>query len=1126
MNLRTILKRIRAHTTVQELLEKTKHSPEVPLVLRGLAGSSPAFLLTIAFETLQRPFLILLEEEDESSLLRSDLEQLLGSDEHILYFPSSGRKPYDTDQIPDEHRLLQRAEVLQQLTENFDRGFMLTSIEALFERLPAPTALKQQTLFLTPGQEIAPETLVGHLSSYGYEPVEFVHHPGEFALRGGILDYFPFSSQYPIRVEFFGDEIDTLREFDPTTQRSISTRTRARVAPAPEQGELTTETSATLFDYLPGRTLIVHTDEDILRERVHSLFQQAREAHARQETPAPPPEQRYVDTATFQKHLASFPRWILHPTEQASAGHTFTFATAPQPDFGGHIQLLRQRLEQLQHKGVQTLICCDSQGQRRRLEELLQTEEDASLPCSLQVVPLQAGFEWPELSLAVYTDHQIFNRYFRPSTRKRTRSRGGLTLRELKQLKPGDYVVHIDYGIGQYAGLETITVRGKQQEAVKVLYRGNDVLYVNIHALHKLHKYKGKDGTPPRITRLGTQEWERLKSRTKRKVKDIARELITLYAQRKQSPGFAFDPDTVWQREMEASFPFDDTPDQAEATEAVKRDMEQPVPMDRLICGDVGFGKTEVAIRAAFKAVQSGKQVAVLVPTTLLAHQHYETFQERLKNYPVNIAQLSRFVPRKEQRAILQGLASGEVDIVIGTHRLVSKDVRFHDLGLLIIDEEQRFGVAVKEKLRQLRVNVDTLTLTATPIPRTLQFSLLGARDLSIINTPPPNRQPVITEIHSFNNDLIRDAILYEIHRGGQVFFLHNRVQTIEEMAQTLRRLLPGVRIQFAHGQMKPSELENIMLEFVQHHFDVLVCTNIIQNGLDIPNANTIIINHAEQFGLAELHQLRGRVGRSDRKAFCYLLTPSIHTLTKEARQRLQAVESFSELGSGFNLALRDLDIRGAGNLLGAEQSGFIAEVGFETYHRILEEAVQELREEEFGELFDTPAAPSAPEPAIDAEVDALLPPSYVSSPDERLHLYRRLSEATSDEALEDIRQEMHDRFGPLPEEAEHLLLLLRMKRMARNLRFPRVQYKRERLFLELPQQEDTYFYEQLFQPLLAALSQLEHRFVLKDQKGRVRAIIQQVPSLTRACQLLHTLEQRVAHSPEEPALNEDLNER
>lgn len=1078
------------------------------LHLRGLAGSLSAFVLYELSRYLCGPVLALTPDEEQAAYLLSDLEQLLGASERLLRFPATGQKPYDPEQILDPAPLIERTDVLRRLAEGF-HGLLVTSAEAIVPRVPPPDQVRQETLVLHPGMAIDPNQLLGRLITQGFERVEFVEAPGEVALRGGILDVYPFTGTHPLRLEFFGDEIDTIREFDPRTQRSISHLTTAYIAPN-LSAAISKEKGHTLFDHLPTETLIALFEEGAIFDLVQARFTEAEQAYARLATPTdqPSPQACYLSPAELATYLNRYPALLFGTLAEAET--TLTWDTHPQPVFHGNLNLLRARLQENAQRGWQTIILCDSRSQEARLHDLLQEEIEGG-GVHLRLESLHEGFEVPQARLAVYTDHQIFGRYHRPSTRRRRRVLGGLSLRALQNLQPGDYVVHVDFGIGQFAGLQRITIRGQQQEVVRLHYADNDVLYVSVNALHKLHRYTGKEGHQPRLTKLGSGQWEKIKARTKKRVKDIARDLIQLYAQRKASCGFAFSPDTVWQREMEAAFEYEDTPDQAAATEAVKSDMEQPVPMDRLVCGDVGFGKTEIAIRAAFKAVQDGKQVAVLVPTTILADQHYETFTRRLAPYPVRIEVLSRFRSPAQQRAVLGELAAGKVDIIIGTHRLLSQDVRFKDLGLLIIDEEQRFGVAAKERLRQLRVEVDTLTLTATPIPRTLQFALMGARDLSLISTPPPNRQPIVTEIHTFDETLIRDAIRYEISRGGQVFFIHNRVQSIYEMAARLQAIVPDVRIAVAHGQMKARELELIMHDFMARKYDVLVATNIIESGLDLPNVNTILINHAEQFGLSDLHQLRGRVGRSDRKAFCYLLVPSIHGLTREARQRLQAIEEFSELGSGFAIALRDLDIRGAGNLLGAEQSGFIEEIGFETYQQILDEAIRELREEAFADVLG-PLPPRPVETSVDVEADAFIPNTYVRSHVERLNLYRRLSEATEETALEAFREELADRFGPIPPEVDNLLEAARLKLLGQALRLPKVLFKNQRLFLEFPlQEEDPHFYEHHFLSLLERLSQLDRRYVLKDQHRKLRAVVQDVPDLATAVQMLRQLQRAEA---------------
>jgi len=1097
------------------------------LQVKNASGSLPAFFLT-DIQSRAGSMLCLMPDEDAAAYLQADLEQLAG-ETPVLRFPATQRKPYDTEQMTDSGPLIERADALQILADNFE-GVVVTSIDAVSELVPPPEAVQRETLSVDTGDEIAPDDLVERLIDQGFSHVEFVDHPGQIAQRGGILDVFPFAGDYPIRIEFFGDEIDSLREFDPQTQRSVSRLTTARLVPNLER-DASSRDAIPLFAYLPDDTLLATFDEARALEAAQDRYDAAADAFRRMmervaeesadpddefaDLDVPQPHEKYLDRDRLRDALQSWPRMIFGTFTDTVRTDTETRVVdvdaKPQPSFNSNMDLVREQLRTNREADRDTIILCDSSGQSSRLRDLLETEIDHGL-ARLLVETLHEGFEWDHAAgggLAVYTDHQIFNRYHRPSTKKRKKYQGGLTVRDVQNLNPGDFVVHVDHGIGKFAGLKKIEVRGKKQEAVRLNFAGGDVLYVNVNALYKLNKYTGKEGHQPSLTKLGSGQWEKAKSRTKKKVKEVARDLIKLYAKRKASSGYAFSSDTVWQRELEASFEFQDTPDQASATEAVKEDMEEPVPMDRLVCGDVGFGKTEIAVRAAFKAAQEGKQVAVLVPTTILAQQHYETFTKRMQRYPVTIDSISRFRTKSEQRDILKRLKEGSLDILIGTHRLTSEDVEFNDLGLFVIDEEQRFGVKTKEALRKVREEVDTLTLTATPIPRTLQFSLLGARDLSIISTAPPNRQPILTEVHTFDRDLIRDAIVYETSRGGQVFFIHNRVKTIHEVAEMVRAIVPGVRVRVGHGQMSGKKLEDVMKGFIDNEYDVLVSTSIIENGLDIGNANTMIINRADHFGLSELHQLRGRVGRSQRKAFCYLLVPSIHSLTEEARQRLQAVEEFSDLGSGFSLAMRDLDIRGAGSLLGAEQSGFIADVGYETYHKILDDAVKELRQEEFADVFDGDAVPPGPETSVDVEEDAYIPDGYLTNNVERLNLYRRISDAPDRETLDDLRQEMRDRFGPYPEPVEHLLTAATLRLHGQRLRLPKVLYKNERLFLYLPSEDaDPYFYEEVFQPLLEILSGLDQRYVLKDQKDKnlLRAIVQDVPTLDDAIGVMEEL--------------------
>ena len=1130
MSLSAIAQRIETTPAVSRLrswVDEARDADDSPVLhVKGGAGSVPAFLLYHVHTSPGAPLCCLVPDEDAAAYLQSDLEQLVSDpEEEVLRVPATQQKPYDPEQITDSSPLIERADALQRLADGFE-GLLVTSVEAAGELVPPPEAVQRETLTVKTGEEISLEALADRLVEQDFSPVEFVEEPGEFARRGGILDVFPYAGSYPVRIDFFGDEIDGLREFDPQTQRSVSRLTTARLVPNLEREEAA-QGSIPIFEYLPDDVVLATVDESQIREGVQVQYDEATEAYEERcaelededeadDSPEDlrPPDQRFLDRPALEKLLGRHPRLLFGTFADSTPTNgtpkdTLDVGADPQPSFNSDMDLVRKRLKENGEQDLDTFLLCDSHGQSSRLRDLLESEIDHGW-ARLLVKSMHEGFEWPEAKLAVYTDHQIFNRYHRPSTKQREKKSGGMSIRDIKNLTPGDYVVHVDHGIGKFAGLKKITVRDKKQEAVRLNFADDDILYVNVNALYKLNKYTGKEGHQPTLTKLGSGQWEKTKERTKNKVKDIARDLIKLYAKRKASDGYAFSSDTTWQREMEASFEFEDTPDQAEAAEAVKRDMEEPVPMDRLVCGDVGFGKTEVAVRAAFKAVQDGKQVAMLVPTTILAQQHHETFSRRLERFPVNVEVLSRFRTQAEQTDVLERLEKGQVDILIGTHRITSDDVEFDDLGLLVIDEEQRFGVKTKETLRKMREDIDTLTLTATPIPRTLQFSLLGARDLSLIETPPPNRQPINTEIHTFDQDLIRDAIRYEVSRGGQVFFIHNRVKTINEIAEMVRAMVPDVRVGVGHGQMSASELEDVMVDFLAEKLDVLVSTSIIENGLDISNANTMIINHAgEHFGLSELHQLRGRVGRSQRKAFCYLLVPSVHSLTDDARERLKAVEQFSDLGSGFDIAMRDLDIRGAGALLGAEQSGFIEDVGYETYHKILDQAIKELREEEFEDVFDGEAVPPGPETSVDVEVDAYIPEDYVRDNTERLNLYRRISDAPDETTLVDLLDELEDRFGDAPEPVQHLLTAARLRLLGEQLRMPKVVYKNERLFLYLPgENADPYFYDEVFHPLLEKLSVIEHEYVMKDdvEGGLMRAIVQDVPTLDDALHVTESL--------------------
>ncbi len=1057
--------------------------------LRGCPG--PFLHLLLAHHPFENPLLCVFPSTAQALSAVADF-QMLGCDPH--YLPPGNRKPLDPEHMRDP---VTESAFLESIREINRHAITVSTVSALMEKVPTRDYLVSQDIIIHQNEEIALESLTESLYLFDFNRVEYVSVPGEFAMRGGIIDIYPYSADQPLRIELFGEQVDSIRSFDPTTQLSVAHLTSARIAPTINTNLHENLTSLTKY-FSDDTTLVLHQPGE-LQQICMDTFEDA---------------QNYGGADNAALHYVTPTEWSQEVSNRTTiavgsggVGRPLALDVEPHPVFGGHVKLLRADLHRRAAEGYLQVVACDAKTQTNRLSDLLEKEVD-ELGVQIVTAPFSGGFVYPQEKIALYTDHEIFDRSHRPRIGKRRKSRAGISLRALKELQPGDFVVHIDYGVGVFVGMKKISVRDRKQEAVELRYRGSDTLYVSVSALHKIHKYKGKEGHQPALTKLGSGQWERSKSRTKKRVKDIARDLIKLYAERRASNGFAFSADSVWQKELEASFEFEDTPDQRAAIDAIKTDMETPVPMDRLLCGDVGFGKTEVALRAAFKAVQDGKQVAILVPTTILAAQHLETFQKRLDRFPVKVDMLSRFRSKDQQKITLEETRTGKVDILIGTHRMASKDIAFRDLGLLIVDEEQRFGVAVKERLRKLRAEVDTLTMTATPIPRTLQFSLMGSRDLSIISTPPPSRQSIETEIHSYDTDLVRDAIMYEIARGGQVFFIHNRVASIEEMASTIRELVPSVRIKVAHGQMRSNQLEKVMMDFKDGKFDVLVSTNIIENGLDIANANTIIINRAHMFGLAELHQLRGRVGRADQKAFCYLLVPSIHKLTREARQRLNAVEEFSELGSGFHLAMRDMDIRGAGSLLGAEQSGHITDLGFDVYHKILDEAVQELKMQEFSELLTDERIPSPTETAVDINEDALIPETYVTNRVERLNLYTRINDADSDE-IDLIRREIIDRFGAMPQEVEHLFAAMRLKRLGQVLRVKKVAHKNGRIFLSLPDASaDPHFYEGHFHRLLEALNTTGKEYVMKEspKSKTVRVVIQDTPTLGEVIELVGNL--------------------
>ena len=1073
--------------TIKEQIKKREN-----LHLNGFTGSSLSFLFK-KLQDFSGSVLFITSDDERAAAVASDLQQLKSSG--VNYFPSTRRKPYDDQRIPDLSVMVQRSEVLDEIVKS-DRFFVSASVDAIIEKLVPAEVFNKSSILLEKGQTISPDNLAEQLSDQGYEAGRFVGTPGEYAIRGGIFDIYPFSGNYPVRIEFFGDEIDTIREFDPDSQRSVSFLNETRLVPNINFSNNGKKES--LLSYLPENSVIVLEESDNLRGRIEEFFEEATESFntkSKSSEELPPPEHEYLTVEEWRSQLEKFSLLTSGPfSDKMKSGDEVKLDSTPHPSFNGSFKLLRDFITEKSSEGFKTILFCEHENQLERFDELL-GEPSAEFNYQLAILSLNSGFILNRPKLAILTDHQIFNRYHRPKIRQK-KVRGGISLKELKDLNVGDYVVHVDYGIAKFAGFKKVKVRNTLQETAVLRYKDDSILYVNVSSLHKLQKYSGKEGKQPRITKLGSGEWARKKAATRKKVKDIARELITLYAKRKSQKAHAFQPDTSWQTEMEARFEYEETPDQLDTIKAVKKDLEAEQPMDRLICGDVGFGKTEVSIRAAFKAVMEQKQVAVLVPTTILADQHSKTFKERMKEFPVVIESLSRFRTAAEQKKVIKDLKAGKVDILIGTHRIVSKDVEFKDLGLLVIDEEQRFGVSVKEKLKKFRASVDVLTMTATPIPRTLQYSLMGARDLSIINTPPQNRQPVYTEIHSFDPNLIRDAIIQEISRGGQVFFINNRVKNIEEVAEMIRELVPDVRVMTAHGQMSASKLEKIIRDFYQHKFDVIVSTNIVENGIDISNANTIIINNANRFGLSELHQLRGRVGRSNRKAFCYLITPDVRQLSSDARKRLMALEEFSDLGSGFNIAMRDLDIRGAGDILGAEQSGFINDIGFELYTKILDDAVRELKETEFSSMFEGEKKPiDYPDTQVEFDYSAYLDNSYVTDNVERLNLYRKLSEADTMDQIQSWEEELQDRFGKLPDEALNLKLATEIKLIASRLLVKKVTIRSNRVWLQFPKNDSLLgkqFYDSgYFQTLLKDIRENEaHKFEVIQKNNTVTLVI------------------------------------
>ncbi len=1098
--------------------------------LKGLRASAPALLFSQYARTADRScVLVILSDQEESAYFYHDMVQA-GMGDNVMYFPSAYRRAAKYGQKDSASEIL-RTEVLTRLTTlmpDKETLVIVTSADALAETVVSKSSMEDCSIQLSSGQTLDREDLQDRLMELGFKRVDYVYEPGQFALRGSILDVYSYSSEYPYRLDFFGDDIDSIRLFSVETQ--LSTEKRDSVAILPDMSSVA-GAQVCLMDFLPQDTLLAVRDLLLTADRMTQIGREINDSESlaarmrrmdlskdgtsqeqiHEELP------RLMSAEDFLRKTTDFRIVEFGNKPTGVPGSTITFSTTPQPLFHKNFDLVSQTLTEYLVKGYRIYILTDNTRQGDRLNDIF-VERGENIRFTTVEHTIHEGYADDNLKFCLFTDHQIFDRFHKYSL-KSDRARNGkvaLTLKELQEFQIGDYVVHMDHGVGKFGGLVRVAEAGGYQEKIKIIYKNDDVVFVSIHALHKVSKYKGKDGEEPHINKLGTGAWENLKDKTKGKIKDIARDLIKLYSKRLEEKGFAYSPDSYLQNELEASFIYEDTPDQLKATQDIKADMESSRPMDRLVCGDVGFGKTEVAIRAAFKAVADNKQVAVLVPTTILAFQHYQTFRNRLKDFPCRVDYLSRARTAGQVTAILQDLKEGKIDIVIGTHKLIGKQVKFKDLGLLIIDEEQKFGVSVKERLKQLRANVDVLTMTATPIPRTLQFSLMGARDLSIIQTPPPNRYPIQTEVHVFSADIIREAVNYEMSRNGQLFLISNRISSLPDLAATVQREVPDARVAVGHGQMDPDELEKILTGFINYDYDVLVATSIVENGIDIPNANTIIVNQAQNFGLSDLHQMRGRVGRSNQKAFCYLLAPPLSVLPDDSRRRLQAIESFSELGSGIQLALQDLDIRGAGNLLGAEQSGFIADLGYETYQKILKEAVRELKNDEFQDLFREQqetgpvrdASIYVDDCTVETDLDIFFPDDYVPNGSERILLYRELDSMEKETDIQRFRERMQDRFGQIPKPALELMRLVTLRRMCRELGVEKVFLKAGRMSLFFVSNPDSPYYESTtFGNILGYVVQNPLSCRLREDKGKRSLLIQNVSDVETAIKILQTMQ-------------------
>lgn len=1119
MKAKEIIDKYRHHPKVKQLSEKLHQESRQRLVLKKLYGSARSFITAAVFQNLNAIHLVVLQDKERAAYYFNDLQNMFNEKadpaetRRVLFFPTSYKRPYEEEAI-DNINVLSRTEVLKRISSQARKLIVVTYPEALSEKVISKKALHDHTLKIEQGDDLSIDFITDMLLEYQFERVDFVTDPGQFSLRGGIVDVFSYGNENPYRIEFFGDEVASIRTFNPADQLSVKKLKKLSIIPN-VQDQKATENRSSFIHYLPESAILWFDNMRFAADILEKEFEKARNAYDNLSGVIShlPPSELFTGAEALVKD--SFDHHLVEIGKSAFDAPTLTmdWETKPQPSFNKNFDLLLKDLRTNQDEGKQNHIFADNTKQLNRLDTIfedMQADAEEKVTFTPVNFSIHEGFIDNELQMVCYTDHEIFERFHRFHLREAYKNKEALTLKELYDLSPGDYVTHIDHGIGKFAGLEKIDNNGKTQEAIRLIYANNDLLYVSIHSLHRITKYTGKEGTQPSVHRLGSNTWNKLKNKTKSKVKDIAKDLIQLYAKRKATKGYPFSPDSYLQHELEASFIYEDTPDQIKATADTKKDMEKQHPMDRLVCGDVGFGKTEVAIRAAFKAVNDSKQVAILVPTTILALQHYNTFRERLKEFPCTVDYVNRFKSRKAIKETLDKLKKGEVDILVGTHRIISKDIDFKDLGLLIIDEEQKFGVSAKEKIRQMRAHVDTLTLTATPIPRTLQFSLMGARDLSTIDTPPPNRYPIKTEVKPFSEETIRDAIAYEISRGGQVYFVHNRVKNIMDVAGMIKKFAPDIKVAIGHGQMDGQQLEKIMLEFIEGTYDVLVATTIIESGLDIPNVNTIIINDAQNYGLSDLHQLRGRVGRANKKAFCYLLAPPLASLTTEARKRLEALEKFSDLGSGFQIAMRDLDIRGAGNILGAEQSGFISDIGYEMYQKILNEAMQELKKDEFADLYEDEEQPTVTDCQVETDFEIMIPDDYVTNISERLSLYKDLDSAESEEELDTFKKILIDRFGPIPESTRQLINIIRIRWAARAIGFEKLVLKSGKMvghFINNP--EAKYFKSKTFDAVLDFINTHPQMCRMKENGDKLTLVVEDTDSIEKALEILQRIIKR-----------------